>query len=331
MKIVFFGTPAFAVPALKKLHERQEVVAVVTQPDRKKNRGQKVVFSEVKEEAVRLGIPVYQPENVRDFDCPDADLFVVVAYGQIFSEKLLQQPKYGCFNIHASLLPKYRGAAPIQRAIEAGEAKTGICIMKMEKGLDTGDVLLREEIVCQDRTCADVEAELSQLGARLIVRVIDDIEDGTLICRPQEGECSYAKRIGKEDFEADLASTFVRNLRKIRAFGYIRIFFDGRHMKIFGMKRADIDSAHLPPHWKGNARIDEMRTVAAQTCETRTGVAQADVAQTDKTRIDENILIDGDKIYIRFSDGFGEITELQPENSKRMPVKAYLAGRRRGS
>lgn len=278
MRIVFFGTPAFAVPTLRALSARHEVAAVVTQPDRPKHRGHKLHFSEVKEEALRLGLSVIQPEKLSECEgeIPDADVYVVVAYGQIFSEALLNKPKYGCFNVHASLLPKYRGAAPIQRAIEAGEDVTGVCIMKMDVGLDTGDVLLRREQSSKDMTSGQLESALSEMGADMMVEALEIICRGEAVYTGQSGEHTYAKMIRKEDFAFRGDLSYAQNLQKIRAFGYIKAAAFGRQIKIFAVERSDRDCA--------------------------------------------------DGICLGVSDGFLRVTELQPENSKRMSAQAFLLG-----
>lgn len=292
MKIVFFGTPAFAVPVLSELAERHEIVAVVTQPDRPKNRGHRLAFSEVKEEALRRGLEVLQPLSVKEAEIPDADVYVVVAYGQIFPERLLGAPKYGCLNVHASLLPKYRGAAPIQRAIEDGQEVSGVSIMKMEKGLDTGAVLLKREVAILDKDAATLSEELSRVGAELMLEALDWIQEGSAVFREQGGDFTYAHMITKQDFILDFEKTFEQNVQKIRAFGYIKTVIDDKNVKIFGMMRRD------------------------------------DVSDGEMEGVREKIAIRRDAVLIRFSNTWAMVTELQPENSKRMPVKSYLSGRR---
>lgn len=292
MKIVFFGTPAFAVPVLSELAERHEIVAVVTQPDRPKNRGHRLAFSEVKEEALRRGLEVLQPLSVKEVEIPDADVYVVVAYGQIFPERLLGAPKYGCLNVHASLLPKYRGAAPIQRAIEDGQEVSGVSIMKMEKGLDTGAVLLKREVAILDKDAATLSEELSRVGAELMLEALDRIQEGSAVFREQGGDFTYAHMITKQDFILDFEKTFEQNVQKIRAFGYIKTVIDDKNVKIFGMMRRD------------------------------------DVSDGEMEGVREKIAIRRDAVLIRFSNTWAMVTELQPENSKRMPVKSYLSGRR---
>lgn len=188
MKIVFMGTPDFSVPTLRALTEsRHEVIACYTQPDKPKGRGNVVTMSPVKEFCVQHNIPVYQPkrikreEEVKRFAELEADLAVVIAYGQILSKDLLDAPKYGCINIHASLLPKYRGAAPYQWAVIRGEKKSGITTMYMDEGMDTGDMLLTSEIELEAKeTAGSLHDKLMNLGGELILETIERLEAGTL-------------------------------------------------------------------------------------------------------------------------------------------------------
>ncbi|MDO4754368.1 MAG: methionyl-tRNA formyltransferase [Bacillota bacterium] len=293
MKIVFFGTPKFAVPTLLKLVEHHEVIAVVTQPDKKKNRGQKLLFSDVKEEALKLGIEVLQPERLREASIPEADAYVVVAYGQIFPERLLCAPRYGCLNVHASLLPNYRGAAPIQRAIEDGAKESGVCIMRMEKGLDTGDVILKQSVEIGDKDSVQLSEELSHLGARMMVDALDLIASGKAQYEKQGPDFTYAGMIGKKDYEMDFSKSYRQNLQKIRAFGYIKTSIDEKSTKVYAISPVDEKTAECP--------------------------------EQDRDRV----IVRKEGIFVRLADGWVEITELQPENSKRMPAKAYLLGRRK--
>lgn len=207
MKIVFMGTPGFAVPCLEKLNERFDVVAVFTQPDRPKGRGQKMQMSAVKEVAVKLDIPVYQPLRIKnDTESIDKlkeinpDVIVVAAYGQILPKTILDIPRYGCINVHASLLPKLRGAAPINWAIINGESKSGITIMQMAEGLDTGDMLLKEELIIGDsETAGELHDRLMVLGGEMIVEALLKLEKGEIIPEKQnDAESNYAPMLNKE-------------------------------------------------------------------------------------------------------------------------------------
>ena len=208
MRVVFMGTPDFAVPTLAAIAARSdlaEVVAVVTQPDRPRGRGKKLSPSPVKAWALAHDIPVMQPVRARDADFVAQlrafapDLAVVVAFGQILSQEVLDVPVHGCINVHASLLPKLRGAAPIQHAIMAGERVTGITTMQMDAGLDTGDMLLwREVSIHADTTYGQLHDALMETGASLLVETLEQLAAGTLVRTPQTGESSYAARITRE-------------------------------------------------------------------------------------------------------------------------------------
>ena len=208
MRAVFMGTPDFAVPTLSAMAARTdlvEIVAVVTQPDRPRGRGQRLVASPVKAWALAHGIPVLQPVRARDADFAvqlrsyHPDVAVVVAFGQILSQEVLDIPVHGCINVHASLLPSYRGAAPIQHAIMHGETVTGITTMQMDAGLDTGDMLLRKEVdIHADTTYGMLHDALMETGADLLVETLERLNAGTLTRTPQMGESTYAGRIVRE-------------------------------------------------------------------------------------------------------------------------------------
>lgn len=201
------GTPDFAVNSLEKLVEKgHQVLAVITQPDRPKGRGKKLTPPPVKEKALDLGLKIMQPERIKDsyfiekIKILQPDVIVVVAFGQILPESILSLPPLGCINVHASLLPKYRGAAPIHWAIINGETKTGITTMFMDKGLDTGDMLLKEEVeIGMDMTTGQLHDQLAKLGAELLVETLDKLEDKTIVPIPQEDAGStYAPLLNKE-------------------------------------------------------------------------------------------------------------------------------------
>jgi methionyl-tRNA formyltransferase len=207
MRLVFMGTPAFSVPVLEALAERHEVVAVYTQPPRPAGRGKADRPSPVHQRALELGLSVRHPVSLRDtqaqadFAALNADIAVVVAYGLILPQAVLDAPRHGCLNIHASLLPRWRGAAPIHRAIMAGDPETGVCIMQMEAGLDTGPVLLREAIPIGDQeTTADLHDRLSVMGAELICTALDRLP--SLVSQPQPDQgVTYAAKIDKAEAE----------------------------------------------------------------------------------------------------------------------------------
>ncbi len=227
MKVIFMGTPDFAVGALQAIIDAgHEVTAVVTQPDKEKGRGKEIQFSPVKECALKNNIPILQPKRIKDKESVEelykyeADIFVVAAFGQILSSEILNMPKYGCVNIHASLLPKYRGAAPIQWAIIDGEKETGITIMQMNEGLDTGDILMQEKVAILDTdTGESLFNKLEECGSKLIVKALPLIESGSLQPMKQDdGKSSYAKMLSKDmgllDFskEAEILARLIRGL-----------------------------------------------------------------------------------------------------------------------
>ena len=244
MKIVFMGTPEFAVGALESLIEAgHEVKLVVTQPDKPKGRGKELSESPVKVCAKAHNIPTFQPVKIREPESVeylktiDADVFIVAAFGQILTADILNMPKYGCINIHASLLPMYRGAAPIQWVILNGEQKAGVTIMQMDEGLDTGDMLLSGVIsLAADETGDSLHDKLSALGAKLIVDALEKLEAGELHAIPQpKGPLFYAKMLKKEmgnlDYSKD-AITLERWVRGLYSWPGAYTFYNGRMLKI---------------------------------------------------------------------------------------------------
>lgn len=224
--IVFMGTPDFAVPTLRKLHEEGYTVgAVVTQPDRPKGRKKVLTPPPVKVEALRLGIPVMQPEKIKH---PDAlkqleqynpDIIITAAYGQILPNQILRMPKYGCVNVHASLLPKYRGAAPIHYAVMNGESETGVTLMYMEKGLDTGAMISKVKIPIDDNdTTGTLFEKLSVKGAELVIQTLPKLLDGTATAEPQEDEkATYAPMLTRADEKIDWSCTSRQIFNQVRA------------------------------------------------------------------------------------------------------------------
>lgn len=206
MKIVFMGTPDFAVPSLEALIDKFGVEAVFTQPDRPRGRGKKMVFSPVKEIAVKHDIKVFQPEKLKDdIEAVEylkelkPDFIIVVAFGQILTKEVLDIPKYGCINLHASLLPMYRGAAPLNWVIINGEEKTGNTTMLMDVGLDTGDMLLKDEVeITKNMTSGELHDILMNRGGELLIKTIEGLAEGSITLEKQEGETCYAKMLSKE-------------------------------------------------------------------------------------------------------------------------------------
>ncbi len=251
MKIVFMGTPEFAVPTLKRLIDHHEVMAVLTQPDRPRGRGQKMQFSPIKEESLKNNIPVYQPIKLKnDSETIDIikqikpDAIVVVAFGQILPKMVLDIPRLGCINVHASLLPDLRGAAPINWAVIRGYSITGVTTMLMNEGLDTGDMLLKREIAIEhDDTCEEVHDRLMDLGADLLIETLTGMEGGIITPqRQQEEKSSYAPMLTKELglINWDQGSADVYNLiRGIIPWPVAYTFYGDKMIKIW---RADNNS-----------------------------------------------------------------------------------------
>jgi methionyl-tRNA formyltransferase len=227
LKILFLGTAEFACPSLEALlASPYELLGVITQPDRPRGRGQKLVPSPVKSLALKANLPIYQPEKVREpsflkvLEPLRPDLMVVVAYGQILSAAVLSIPPSGCVNVHGSLLPKYRGAAPIVRAILGGESRTGVTTMFMDPGMDTGPILLTEETeIGEEDTAGTLHDRLSQMGARLLLRTLEGLEAGTLTPRPQDhSQATYAPKIEKEEARIDWKDPARKLFNLIRGF-----------------------------------------------------------------------------------------------------------------
>ena len=224
MKVVFMGTPDFSVPALEKIAQNHQVQAVVTQQDRPKGRGHKMQYTPVKEKALELNIPVFQPEKVKNPEFVDIlkemnpDVIVVIAFGQILSKEILDLPKYGCINVHASLLPEYRGAAPIQWAVIDGKKESGVTTMYMAEGLDTGDIIDKKVIELDKKeTGGSLFDRLSLIGGDLILETLKHLEDGTAKRIPQDDEkSSYAGKITKELGHIDFTKSAVEIEQLIR-------------------------------------------------------------------------------------------------------------------
>ncbi len=258
MKIVFMGTPEIAVPCLEKLiEENHEIVGVVTRTDKPKGRGKKLAMPPVKEIAVKNDINVYQPKKARDEDFINEirvlspDLIIVVAYGQILPKEILEIPKYGCVNVHVSLLPKYRGSAPINWVIINGEEKTGVSTMYMDEGLDTGDIILQKEIDLNDEiTAGELHDKIMYMGADLLKDTVNMIESGNAPRAKQvDSESSYApimdKSLGKIDFSKSAKE--IHNLvRGVNPWPSAYTNYDGETMKVWKTKITVEDSTKEP-------------------------------------------------------------------------------------
>lgn len=252
MRIIYMGTPDFAVAPLEKLIENgYEVVLVVTQPDREKGRGRGIAQSPVKECALKHGIEVFQPikireaQNVEFLKKYDADIFIVAAFGQILSEELLNMPKFGCINIHASLLPKYRGSAPIQWAILNGDSVTGVTIMQMAKGVDTGDILSQKSIpITSEDTGESLFDKLMYLGADLLIETLPSIESGEIIpIKQDESQAVHVGKLstemGRIDWSMD-AEVLERYVRGLNSWPSAYTTINGKTLKIWQSKVTDV-------------------------------------------------------------------------------------------
>lgn len=297
MKVVYMGTPDFAVPALERLYEAgYEIPYVVTQPDAVRNRGRKISFSPVKEKALELGLPLLQPERVRkNSEFREAlqeaapDVIVVAAYGQILPESILKLPPLGCVNIHGSLLPRHRGASPIQAAIAAGDEETGVTIMYMERGLDTGDMLTKASTPVDGKTAGMLHDELAVLGADLLMETLPLL--GEISGEKQDDELStYAPMITKEDGHMDFSTAPEVLERKIRAYDPWPGTF-----AFAGEKMYKIWQAEVP------------------------GIA-CDRAPGTVTELGR------DYIDVACEGGILRITEIQAPGRKRVPVREFLKG-----
>jgi len=301
LRVVFFGTPAFAAPTLDALlASRHQVAAVVTQPDRPRGRGQKTSDSPVKARALEAGIPVMQPAKLKDEDFvhrltdAGADIGVVAAYGKILPEVVIGVPRLGLVNVHASLLPKYRGAAPVHRAVMAGDTQTGITIMRVVKALDAGPMLATEaRAIDPHETSADVEHDLAHIGARLLVRTLDRMAEGTVDEIPQvDADATYAARLVKEEGLIDWS----RSAEDLHNF---------------------VRGLHPWPHaftFLGGHRLILLR---AEPSEQRSAAPPGTIT-----------LAEGDGLYAATGTTWLQILELQPEGKRRMVVRDFLSGRR---
>ncbi len=258
MRVIFMGTPDFSVGTLEALIEAgHDVCLAVTQPDRPKGRGKELQFPPVKEAAVAHQIPVYQPERIRRPECVEelrkyqADVIVVVAFGQILPKDILELTPYGCINVHASLLPDYRGAAPIQWAILNGEKETGVTTMQMDEGLDTGDMILKQEVpILPDETGESLHDKLAAAGAALCVETLQALEEGTAIFEPQgEPKTAYARMLTKDMGKIDWnrpAEELERLVRGLNSWPSAYTTWDGKTMKIWTAEVSEEDTEQAP-------------------------------------------------------------------------------------
>jgi methionyl-tRNA formyltransferase len=252
MRIVFMGTPDFSAPVLDALVAAgHEIVAVYTQPPRRAGRGKRLLPSPVQARAEALGLAVRSPVSLRQADeqaafaALDADAAVVAAYGLILPQAVLDAPRHGCLNVHASLLPRWRGAAPIQRAILAGDDETGVCIMQMEAGLDTGPMRLRDRTPIGGRTAGELTAELSAMGARLMAEVLGDLGAHLPVAQPEDG-VTYAAKIDKAETRLDFSQSAEQVERQVRAFNPPGAWFEANGERVRVLKAAMADGRGAP-------------------------------------------------------------------------------------
>ena len=302
MKIVFMGTPDFAKESLEAVYNAgHEVLAVVTNPDRPKGRGMKLVASPVKEFAIEKNLKIYQPEKVRknvefieEIKKLEPDVICVVAYGKILPQEILEIPKLGCINVHGSLLPKYRGAAPIQWAVLNGDKTTGVTTMYMDVGMDTGDMILKEETeIGENETTGELWDRLAQIGAKLLVKTLEQVENGTAPRIPQGTDFTIAPMLDKEMSKIDWDNKTAREIKNlVRGLNSIMgtySYLDGKKIKF----------------WKVDALPND-------TSNAENGAV---------IKVDSK-----DGLYIKAKDGIIKVLEIQGENAKRMSVQDFLRG-----
>lgn len=299
MRVIFMGTPDFAVKTLEKIIEAgHEVVLVVTQPDKPKGRGKMMQFPPVKECALAHGVEVFQPARIREQECIEVlrtyqpDIIVVAAFGQILPKEILDMPQYGCINVHASLLPKYRGAAPIQWAVINGDEKSGVTIMRMDVGLDNGDMIAKEEVVlAADETGGSLFDRLAETGAALCVKTMSQIEEGNVTYTPQrEDEATHVSMIHKELGRIDWtqsAEVIERLIRGLNPWPSAYTILNGKTFKIW------------------NASI---------------------LAEVEENEPGTVIKVSRKEMWVQTGAGVLALKEVQLEGKKRMETDAFLRG-----
>lgn len=307
MKVIFMGTPDFASESLKNLYEAgHEILAVVTNPDRPKGRGMKVIASPVKQYAIEKNLKIYQPEKVRknqefidEIKSLNPDVICVVAYGKILPKEILEIPHLGCINVHASLLPKYRGSAPIQWAVLNGEKETGVTTMYMDIGMDTGDMILKEKVqIGEDETTGELWDRLSKIGGKLLVETLKQIEEGTAPREKQSEDFTMApmldKKMAKIDWENQTASQIKNLVRGLNPIMGAYTFFKDKKVKF----------------WK----VDVAKNIGLT--EDMEKLANGVVVLSDSK----------DGLYIKTKNGILKVLEIQGENARRMPITDFLRG-----
>ena len=317
MRILFMGTPDFALESLKALYEaKYDIIGVVTNLDKPKGRGMKMVASPVKEYAIEKKLQVYQPVKVRnnpefleEVKKLNPDLICVVAYGKILPQELLDIPKYGCVNVHGSLLPEYRGAAPIQWAVLNGDKKTGVTTMFMNAGMDTGDMILKEEVeIGDDETTGELWDRLKMIGANLLIKTVKEIENGTATRtkQPEEGTMApmLSKEMAKIDWENKTAQEIKNLVRGLNPIMGAYTFLDGKKIKFWKVQTLTENELL--------EKFQELKEYKYHLNKMQAGT----------------VLFSDDKkgLFIKANDGILQVLEIQGENSKRMAVGDFLRG-----
>lgn len=317
MRILFMGTPDFALESLKALYEaKYDIIGVVTNVDKPKGRGMKMVASPVKEYAIEKKLQVYQPVKVRnnpefleDVKKLNPDLICVVAYGKILPQELLDIPKYGCVNVHGSLLPEYRGAAPIQWAVLNGDKKTGVTTMFMNAGMDTGDMILKEEVeIGNDETTGELWDRLKMIGANLLIKTVKEIENGTATRtkQPEEGTMApmLSKEMAKIDWENKTAQEIKNLVRGLNPIMGAYTFLDGKKIKFWKVQTLTENELL--------EKFQELKEYKYHLNKMQAGT----------------VLFSDEKkgLFIKTNEGILQVLEIQGENSKRMAISDFLRG-----
>ncbi len=329
MKIIFLGTPDMARFALERLYgSRHEVVAVITQPDRESGRGRQTLCSPVKNFTIDKNIPCLQPEKIGDaafldeLEKIEADIMVVVAYAQKLPGRLLEMKRYGCINIHPSLLPKYRGAAPFRGPILNGDKVSGVTIMNVVEKWDAGDILLQREFAMDGKeTAATLEEKAKVLGSSMLIEVIDGLEAGTVTPVPQdESHSTYIKQIKKEDGRIDFSQSATEIERQIRAcipWPSAYAFLDGKMLKIWD---ADV--------WACGEEAAGSSAASDEACAGPAALRSGSSAVLDGAAPGQVVFSDKNTLAISCGEGFLKVTEPQLEGKKRMLAGEFLRGRK---
>ncbi|MCL2355796.1 MAG: methionyl-tRNA formyltransferase [Defluviitaleaceae bacterium] len=343
MKIIFMGTPVFAAASLEALMDKHEVVAVCTQPDRPAGRGHRVTASPVKEFALQRGLPVFQPETLRLSESREvreelaafgADIFVVAAYGLLLPKGVLEMPRFGCVNVHASLLPKYRGASPIHAAILNGDRETGITIMHMDAGLDTGDMILQKRLeVGESERFAELHDRMATLGAEALLEALEQIEAGTAARVPQNHAlASHAPLLKKSDGLINWADTSEKIFNRVRALACFTMY-GGDALKIWGVEKIE-DCEELQKLQPGRVSENPVEPCLHRKEPTASGrFLRCGKCETELFEHSAGRVLAADSkvgLIVATGDGALRVTELQAVGKKRMAATDYLRGQKIG-